>query len=389
MKPALEMNCPSPINIGIPFVTMALLVVLSAHVRAEPSAAGFPGRSLRNGNFSASQGWSRPTSWDPATDSGEHDFVMDPPATFVSRPSAAVIRTRQSASVYSYQKLPLLEGDHALSAEVTRTGKTSVRVVSGSSGTDLVAVGARRPPLHVAAPSLRGETAVGLRSSAEAGGSATFGNVKLEIERLANSPIALEDGSRLGALVLPSAPTLAESCACYELQRYVHRMTERTPGLEGRDAVHAGKRLYPGRAAGPGLRERLEDLRDDSYLIYSAGELGEVVPRRETLAGCTSRIESPDYDARSVMVLAQDFFPTSGWITIHADDYFDWFLRNRMKLIWCVGTETFDLGEHRGHGWIQRLDHFYNNLVAPHGTHFKENSAAGIWQAVRIVKAQA
>jgi hypothetical protein len=392
----------SPISILIPLQTIALLVATSAHVSAETDASRFPKWPLRNGDFSTSQGWGRPTNWEPAVNSGTHDFVMDPPAKFWGRPSAAaVISTRESGDAYYYQKVSVLKGDYSLSVEVAGTGKTRVRIAVGSSRSEFITVDEQWTPVQIDAKLLSGETAVSLLSSSEAGGSAKFRNVKLEVQRLESSAIPFDSG-QLGAIVLPLAPTLAESYACYELQRFIHQMTGHAPGLEGRDAIHPGKRIYLGRAAGSSLQQKLSKLREDAYLIDTTGdrvslagktdrgtlyavydflhlqgcrwvmpgELGEVVPQRKSLVSCPTRIESPDYDARGVMVLAQDFFATSGFIMINLDDYYDWFLRNRMNLIWFAETETYDFGAHRGHSWIQRLNHSYNSLIAPHQKHF-------------------
>jgi len=77
------------------------------------------------------------------------------------------------------------------------------------------------------------------------------------------------------------------------------------------------------------------------------------------------------------MVMSQDFFPgggdEKGWTHINIDDYFDWFLRNRLNAIWFAGTESYDFGAHRGHGWVQKLNHSYNRLIAPHGKYFKDH----------------
>jgi len=391
-----------------------MVVALLVGATSQMSAAGFPKWPLRNGDFSNSQGWARPTDWDPATNSGKHNFIMEPdPPPFANRPSVAVIETVESGSAYYFQKLSLMKGDYRLSAEVSGTGGAGIQVNVGSgtvaAATEPVTAGTAWTPVQVEAAGLGGDSAVCMLSTATAGAAAKFRYVKLEVKRLESSPVPFVGGGRLGGVVLPDDPTLAEEFACYELQRYIAMMCGLPPGLKGRDEVHEGKLVYLGRAAVQELRGKLRDLPGDSYLTNSddvsialagktdqgtlyavyeflhqqgcrwvvPGDLGEVVPQREALTDCESKIESPDYDARGVMVLSQDFHPgggeEAGWVGIKVDDYLDWFLRNRLNAIWFGGTETFDFGAHRGHGWVQLLNHSYNCLVAPHGEYFDDH----------------
>ena len=185
------MNAPLPYRLVLCFLA---LLPLNSKAGAEPDA-GFPKFPLRNGDFSCSQGWDRPTNWEPATNSGKHDFIMDPPATFVNSPSAALIRTRESGSAYYYQTVSLLEGDYVLTVDVSGTDQTTVRVGLGPKGKD-AKVGKKWMRLSVPASGLKGKTTVSLHSNSKTDGLAKFREVKLEPSRLAGAAIAFEDGSR-------------------------------------------------------------------------------------------------------------------------------------------------------------------------------------------------
>ena len=368
---------------------------------------------LRNGDFSASQGWGRPTDWQPATNSGKHNFTTYPASPFWGRPGAAVIETTGTGSGYYYQKVVLLEGDYRFSVDVS--GKPGARAGIGFSfGDTKLAVEPAPVPvgpeawqrLELSVKNATGEAFVSLFTETEAGKTVAFRRAELTVERLASAPVPFEDGPPLGAVVLPPDPTPAEQYAAYELQRYVFRMTGCVPGLKGRDAVHPGRTIVLGRAADPELTARLGDLPEDSYLLDSTGatmtlsgqtdqgtlyavydfldkqgcrwvvpgELGEVVPRRTALGQVESRIEAPDYICRGVMFLTQEFFPGGGeefgWIHVNMDDYFDWYLRNRMNALWTAGTQIHDFAAHRAHGWVQTINHSYNSIIAPHQEYF-------------------
>ena len=230
-----------------------------------------------------------------------------------------------------------------------------------------------------------------------------------DFSTFSTSPVPFEDGNCIGSLILPDNPTLAEQFACYELQRYIFKMTGLIPGLKGRDKSYDGRVIYIGRAADQEQLKKLKGLPDDSYIIRSQenkitlagktdestlyaiydflsqqgirwvipGDLGEIVPQRKTLIACKSRVESPDYDCRGFMVMGQDFFPGGGeergWAPINMDDYFDWFLRNRLNAIWLAEDKSYDFGAHRGHGWVQILGHSYGGTIAPHQKYFKDH----------------
>jgi hypothetical protein len=380
---------------------LAMLLSQATHA----ATTDFPKWPLRNGDFSASRGWDRPTDWEPATNSGKFNFVMDPQATFANSPSATVIDCVESGSGYLYQRLTVLKGDYRLSVDVSGTGKVAAHVVVAGKRSKVVDGDGGWQTVQVDAPGLEGEIVVSINSEAMAGARAMFRNAKLDIVRLDTAAVPLEGGGQIGELVLPDDADLPERYACYELQKYVFQMTGKTPGLKGRDPVHKGRRIDLGRAADSRLLNTLANVSNDAYILHSTdntttlagktsqgtlyavydfldkqgcrwvipGDIGEIVPKRKSLAKVADRGESPDYDARALMVAAQDFFSTGGWITIHADDYFDWLTRNRLNGIWTAGTKTYDFDAHRGHGWIQMLNHSYNSLVAPHQKHFKDH----------------
>ena len=394
-------------------VRMLLVTTLLANLSVGIAADGFPKWPLQNGDFSTSQGWGRPTGWEPATNSGEYKFLMDPPAVFSGPPSAAVIKAVEGGSAYYYQKLSLMKGTYRVSVDVSGSqgGQAMVNFVSGAERYDSerIDLDDAWQTVSLAVSAADGEASVSLMAISPAGASVKFRRIRLDVRELAAAAVAAEDG-QLGALVLPDAPSLAERYACYELQRYLSKMTGVTPGLKGRDKVFDGERVVVlGRAAPQEQLDKLEGLPADSYVIHSTadqmvlagktdqatlyavydflsqqgcrwivpGPLGEIIPKRQALAACESKVESPAYDCRGFMVMAQDFLAGGGeefgWIHVNLDDYFDWYVRNRLNVVWFGGTETYDFGAHRGHGWIQLLNHSYNGLVAPHGEHFKDH----------------
>ena len=378
------------------------------------SAADFPKWPVKNGDFSGYQGWGRPANWSPATESGKHGFKMDPPPSdMVNPPSAAVIETAQAGRAYYWQAVHLMKGDYRLTGEVSGTGGGKVEISSVAGGATAssgpIAVAEKYSPVRIEFSAPNGSAAVYLRVDSPTGGSVSFRNVSIEALRLDSSPVPLAEGQPIGAVVVAEDATPAERYACYELQRIVFRMTGLVVPLTGRDKTFAGRRIFLGRAAPGAERQRLEGLPEDSYIVRSRGneiflfgnsdqgtlyavydflkqqgcrwvvpgDTGEVIPQRSSLALCKDKVESPDYMIRGFMTMGQDFFPGGGaehgWIYIDAEEYFDWSVRNRLNAIWYGGGKTYDLGQHRGHGWVQMSNHSYNSLIAPHKKYFREH----------------
>ena len=393
-----------------PLLTLAIveLMCVTGHCADE---AGIPKWPLRNGDFSNSQRSGIPTGWEVAENSGKHAFRMDPPAPFWNQPSSAMIESSQDGSAYYFQNAMLLEGDYTLTVDVRGTEGALAGAILASdtlrySG-ELRTAGTNWIPLQFDASVGSGDSSVSLSAESSAGQQVSFRNVVLHIKRLRSSPLPLSDGSRIGGIVLPEDPTLAEQFACYEFQRYAFKLMGLVPGLEGRDEVFGGKRIYIGRA------ERdmgdLKELAPDSYIVRSEGDkislagntdsgtlyavydflrlqgcrwvipgdLGEVIPARISLIHPVTKTESPDYLCRGIMQMSQDFFPGGGeefgWIGMNLDEYFDWLLRNRMNGAWFAATESYDFESHRGHGWVQMLNHSYGGPVAPRQECFKDH----------------
>ena len=376
---------------------------------------------LKNGDFSTAQGHGvkgelggLPSGWSLHSESGRHKCAMG--AAEFLRPAGTIVSTVEAGRGVLVQEVFLLAGDYQLAVEVMEEGysKGSGDIELSVTAGDKRLVGEQirvgnswaKLTLDVSVPA--GEASIGLACIGPAGNAVKFRSAELTVKRLESSPVPLADGRRLGGVVLAENADLAEQYACYELQRYIYRMTGAMPGLLGRDGVHDGVLIRLGQTAGPEVLSKLEPLATDSYVTQAAdgeivlagnsgrgtlyavydflqqqgcrwvmpGELGEVVPKRDSLSCGRNKLESPDYECRGFMILTQDFYPTGGqgsWRYIDFDAYSDWFVRNRLNAIWYAGTESYDLGAHRGHGWVQLLNHSYNSVIAPHSEFFQEH----------------
>ena len=84
----------------VTFLAIAIVSVVGSVLAAGPLETRpefVAGPLPRNGDFSRYQSHGRPAEWNPAVESGKHDFRLDPVATgreFLLPPSAAVIATR-------------------------------------------------------------------------------------------------------------------------------------------------------------------------------------------------------------------------------------------------------------------------------------------------------
>ena len=400
----------------VTFLAIAIFSVPGSGSAAEPLVTipeFVAGPLPRNGDFSRYQSHGRPAEWNPAVESGKHDFRLDPVATgreFLLPPSAAVIATRETGRAYYFQEVPLLPGEYRLQVETSGTVGAKSQIAFATEGAEVttgpmdLAEDWKRSELSLTVP--QRTATIRLYADSQVGGIVRFRRVRLDPVRLKSSPVPFEDGTHIAGIVLPPDPTAAESFACCELQSYLHRMTGKTPGLKGRDYVEQGFLLYLGRAADAGRRSELNEQPADSYLIHGddrglhlagntdtgtlyavydflkqqgcrwalPGNLGEVVPERKSLLRVADRVEIPDFDIRGFYQLAQDFFPGPdlAWIYFNIDDHFDWALRNRLNAFW-VGGASLDFGAHRGHGWVQDSGHSFNASIAPHATYFKDH----------------
>ena len=197
---------------------------------------------------------------------------------------------------------------------------------------------------------------------------------------LDTAPVPVADGSQLGGLKLATHAGPAERYAAYEPQRYLFKMTGKTPGIEGRDRTYPGRRISIRSLAKNGHEPTFDDTYSIEYseedivlggrspmgTLYAAydflraqgcrwivpGELGEVVPRKDAMTLPAAKREVPDYQVRGHMILPMEFTETAGWQPVDLDATFDWAVRNRFNVLWFSGIATIDFGAHRGHGWV-------------------------------------
>jgi hypothetical protein len=371
--------------------------------------AEIPSYPLKNGDFSTYQGWGRPAGWLIASEAGEHKLTVDPvPRQPTQPPAVAVVSSESAGQGYVWQTVKLLAGAWRLRVEVAGSDGARAQLEvsrSVSRQSDPLAVSGEWQKLELHIPHASGETGIHLRFYSPAGGAVKFRRARLDAVALRSDRVPIEGGDVVGGLVLSAKPSPAERYAAYELQRFVHQMTGKTPGIEGRDEVFDGRRILIGAAATQEVIDKLKGLSDNAYLLHhgssattlagnsglstvyavydflghqgcywvTPGESGEVVPRRGSLAAMDSRVVSPDFPlVRSCYTGLQQFFPGGGWIYIDLSDYRDWAVRNRFNAIWTGGA-TLDLGADRGHGWIQNSGHSWNAIIAPYGRYFDEH----------------
>jgi len=394
-------------------ILLVVLLVLSvplAFVRADD----FVPYPLKNGGFTMSQRPGQLSGWARAIENGRHEFGVDPPVPqgspqtphmLTAAPAAAVIRTREIGRCYYFQSVSLLEGRHRIRVEVAGAagGKAQLSTDLGNGwGYSPVAVVTEEfQELSIEVDSPGGDALVYLTADSPTDGVVKFLRPTVQVVRLNGSPLMLDDGTVLAAIVLPEQPTPAESYAAYELQRLLRRITGKTVGIQGRDQTPEGGLVFLGRAA-TNQQAVLRGLPTDSFVVHHApgalalagnsdlgtlyavydflarqgcqwlypGSGGETIPQRETLIAAKSKVESPDYRlVRGFLANEAVFDAGGGWIYHDVDACIDWAIRNRLNAVW-TGGQTLDFGAHRGHGWVQDSGHSFNATIAPHEKHF-------------------
>ena len=388
------MNCRS-----LWLAAMAVLVssvsVACGATQQSPGPDRFVPYPLVNGHFYYSR-WDRPDHWDRRTASGEVRFTIDPDpekvfwatleATWQDVFPAVGIASHMRASACYHQDTPLMPGRYRLAVDVDAGKGTQAKVLIDGEGKTVAGTGDwQRVSVEFSVDRAR-PVAIGLWLEApQVGGTVRFQKAMIEILQLDSAPVPLADGGVLGGIVIPADPHPAEKYAAYELQKYIQKLTGHVPGLKGRDRVFDGKVLVVG---GP-TPSQLKDLPADSYILdladgkillrgkqpmgtlyaaydflklqgcgwYWPGRWGEVVPQRNSLVlPAEGKVESPDYDVRSIHVGAHRHDPDNvlGWPD--AEKYMDWAVRNRMNTFWPQ-WRTMDFGRHRGTGHLQTTNH--------------------------------
>lgn len=382
-------------------------------IRAE--SIRVPQWPLRNGDFSMVGGRAGAVPmaqmyWQQYSASGERSFSVEPPAGEIANfdadnpPAAAVITTTKAGNGNWRQTFPLEKGEYRLSADVwgTAGGKAYISIAETSRPHRLIDVTEAKQTITCPVTAPGGEVTVSLGSLAP--GTVKFANVKIEATKLASSVIPTENPVAIGGIVLPPRPTPAEQWACYQLQHFTNRITGRIPGLKGRDPVFPRRLVYIGRAAREELK-RLKGLPVDSYLVGSTGKAivlagnsdeatlyavfdflkqqgcrwitpgaaGEVIPKKTKLVYAPLRKEVPQFDVRGGLVSYSNFSSIGEQTFVNVDDHFDWAVRNRQNVVWLAYGKTSDMGAHRGHGWIQAMNHSYNLTIAPGEKYFQDH----------------
>ena len=358
---------------------------------------------LRNGRFTSfipERGTAAepglPACWWPVNENGACTFVLEPPGGFIQdAPSVAVVSAAEPAEGYWQQTVVTLTGAYTLSADVRVEGDAIARLAAGEYATEVMATDTwQRFSLPFETD---GETDV--RLEFRGAGKARFRDVTVIPTRLQTQPVPFQGGSTLGAITLPDNPSLPEQYAAWELQKHIHRMTGRVPGVLGRDQTYQGRQILIGRAAQPQLQEEFVSLPADSYLtafdtatvslvgntdagtLYAAysflrqqgclwplpGEENTIVPHREGLVLLDPlRIETPDYICRGFHMVTHQYNFGGTLIDWNMEDVVDWFVRNRLNSLYLTEYgETARFGPHHGESYQETMGHSHFKYMFP------------------------
>lgn len=302
---------------------------------------------LRDGQFR--QPWNPNGThphWGFVRRGGTHEKKRVPvrPGQDTFAPHRLVLRTLEPGQCLVYQDVELPPGRYACRTEVRSPDEGAGAVLIGQGTQHVEGIPDWR---QVTVDFEVGDGATArLHLLSTRPGAVEYQNVRLLVRELRTDAVPCVAAAPVGTVVLPEDPSPPEAFAASELQWFVFRMTGRTPALAGRDAVAAGRRVLIGRAATPAQRARLAGLPPDSYLVdgvgqdlvlagntatgtlyavhdflrsqgcgwYWPGRRGEAAPEKTALTVPKStRLESPDYAVRGVLVQLQEFLPTGGW----------------------------------------------------------------------------
>ena len=382
-EPATRMDHTTSTVNRLPIV-LALILASAAPV---PASAGehWP---LRNGDFSLpSHGW-LPAHWQRQVSTGEHAFSMVSSWTKDDPITRGTIKSIKAGRACFLQDVRVLPGRYRFSVDIRCGDGGLASVVVGEATKDAGTQG----EWEMISFDADARDSLLVRLFSVGGGQVEFTNARLDPIRIESAPVPLADGAPLGGIVLPAESLPSDEFAAWELQKCIHRMTGRVPGLRGRDETHPGRLIHIGGPVAPELGEQPRDsyvvkVADDRivlcgntpsgtlYAVYDflklqgcswrlPGAVGEEIPQRESLALPSAPIvESPDYDVRGLQIDGQAFFPWGGWVPADMEEYLDWAVRNRMNAVWIGSAETIEFGAHRGYGHQQTLNHTWRRFL--------------------------
>jgi hypothetical protein len=359
-------------------------------VSLTPAEQNFP--LIRNGDFRLQQGnrLAMRQSW-LAGHTMTFEKAEGPdgiPAVLMDKPNGAI-----------YQDLELVPGDYILSVEVQVSPGGKARIQAGEvfkeqGGTN----GWQRVSVEFVSDG--DPVRITLDNPPPSKGAVRFRDVRVNIEKLNSSAVPVVQGEPVGRIVLSPDAEPAEQYAVWELQHFVWSMTGHTPGLAGRDEVFSGRTVFVGRAAKGSEVDSLTPMKDEAYVVaangsslilagktargtlyavydflktqgcrwFLPGKRGEVVPRHDALTiEAGTRVESPDWDVRGILVHPGHYYHNGSWVNVLGDDYFDWAVRNRINAMWHGGLYTDDMGAHRGYSHTQRLNHSWQSFYPKDG----------------------
>ena len=346
---------------------------------------------LRNGDFSMQSQPGVIADWGTAIQTGKYKFTTSG-NKIQNAASEAIIESVTTGKACYFQDVPIMKGTYLFEVEVNASKNSTASIVVADKN---IAVSETDKWRQISLEFFA-EKSIRIHLFALGGGTVRFKNARLTIKKLESSPVKFEDGTTLGAIKLTDNASESEKYAVYELQKYIWKMTGKVVGLEGRDIIYPGRKLLLGKSvASAEFTNNLKDLVADSYLIshtsndivlagnaptgtlyaaydflktqgcgwYMPGEVGEVVPVRETLIlPSGERIESPDYDVRGFYIQAIQHLPNGGWVYAKIDEELDWAVRNRMNAAWFNRT-IFSFKAYRGYGHKQTLNHAWHKFL--------------------------
>jgi hypothetical protein len=330
----------------------------------------------------------RPANWS-YTAGGTYTFEPSAVAG-QNEPIAFVIQGTTTGPAW-YQDVDFLDGQYQLSVEAMASGSDVGEISVGGYHCTVSSSTWQSYNLDFNASGL---TRVSL--SLKNAGTVKFRTLRVKINNLTSSVIPCMEGETIGSIIVDSNSE-TERYAAYELQRYLKKMTGVTAGISGRDTAYSGHSIIIGSAVNQVFSGSLEGLADDSYLVGSSGEgdillvgntprgtlyavydflkiqgcgwympgaIGEVVPSRSGINTISStRIETPSYNLRGLLLYAMQFDLNNGWILLNVEEYFDWAVRNRINGILLEYDKTADFGSFRGGQFSQLTNHAWHKFM--------------------------
>lgn len=357
---------------------LCLLIAFGIFTAVVSAEEGFP---LRNGSFYEQHTSNQVSSWQYDDADGKQKITGRVELRLETVPGAP-------AAIQQVVSLP--PGKYTFGIELAVAADSQAVLSAGDATLNV-------PPTpgfqKIELPFAAGEAPVTVRITSVKPGAVALRKARIDVISLTTGSVPTTDGSPIGRIVLPENPAPAERFAAWELQRFIHRMTGITPGLEGRDPVTGGRAIHVGGApaaadpapldneayaininadsltlAGQSPRATLyavyDFLKTQGCGWYMPGEAGEVVPKIKALALPTAnRAESPDWHVRGALMYSARFDSNNTHSYLDQIDMREWAVRNRYNSVWSGGPLTTYFPDYLGFAHQQRISHTWDSFT--------------------------